>query len=185
MTLSKARLKELEERWRHKRGAHKSVGTALVSIVEIPANMADLYRSFYPGPGRPKGLRGRAFMQELTRLALEWRDPRIAQCARALLELGIVNKRGGFTQKRGPNADTLKQQAATQKQQRLADALARVRTLRKRNPHMSEREACTLVVVDLGWGATRRTTKLEFEAAAEQLRNASRARKPLGKPTRG
>jgi hypothetical protein len=62
---------------------------ATVTIFQIPRGMTDMARIYRRG-GRPKKLRGDDVMQELARLALEWGDQRFAECARALLERGIV-----------------------------------------------------------------------------------------------
>jgi hypothetical protein len=114
-------------------------------------------------------LRGKDFVHELARLALEWGDRRFAQCARALFELGIVNEKDHkFTKKRGPHATSLKESAKDY-------AVVQVRALRDRNPNLSEWKACALVAEDLVWEAT------SFEAAIEQLRQASRrAKGPKG-----
>jgi hypothetical protein len=155
--LSKSRRKELEEQWERERRKRAS---ARVSLVEVPADMMDM-RSLYGGLERPKGLRGADLMQELARLALEWGDRRFAQCARALFELGIVNEKGHFTKKRGSHAHLIDQPEDT-------EVANRVRTLRKSNPGLSDREACAKVAADLGLKAA------SFGAACEQVRNALR-----------
>src|SRR5262245_21138745 len=124
-------------------------------------------RLHYRGPERPPKLRGTDLVQGLAQLALEWGDQRFAQCARALFELGIVNKRSHrFTKKRGPHAQSLTDNA---------DAAARARDLRDKDPRLSEREACAIAAVDF-------VRADNFEAACQQVRNAvQRARKPVGK----
>ena len=155
--LSKSDLK-LEKEWERKR---RKRGYARGYIVEVPDDMADMN---YRGLERPPGLRATDFVQELERLALEWGDRRFAHAVRALRELGIVNERGGFSKKRGPRAASLKACA-------MDYAVAKVWALRDRNPNLSEWEACALVAEDLVWEAT------SFEAAIEQLRQASRRAK--------
>ena len=104
-------------------------------------------------------------MHEFARLALEWGDRRFAQCARALFELGIINEKDHrFTKKRGPHVTSLVESTKDY-------AVAHVWALRDRNPNLSEWEACALVAEELAWKAA------SFEAAIEQLRQASRARK--------
>jgi hypothetical protein len=120
--------------------------------------MADMS---YRGLKRPPGLRATDFVQEIERLALEWGDRRFAQCARALFELGIVDKqKHRFTKKRGPHATSLMESAKDY-------AVAKVWALIK-DRSLSEREACAVVAEDLVWEAA------SFEAAIEQLRQASR-----------
>jgi hypothetical protein len=155
--LSKSDLK-LEKEWERKR---RKRGYARGYIVEVPDDMADMN---YRGLERPPRLRAIDFVQELERLALEWGDRRFAHAVRALRELGIVNKRGAFAKKRGPRAASLKACA-------MDYAVAKVWALRDRNPNLSEWEACALVAEDLVWEAT------SFEAAIEQLRQASRRAK--------
>ena len=167
MMSSKSRRKELEEEWERER---RKRGSARVSLVEVPADMKDM-PSLYRGLERPTRLRGKDLVHELARLALEWGDRRFAQCARALFELGIVNKQGTFTKKRGSHAHLIDKPED-------AEVAARVRTLTDRG--LSEREACAEVVRDLVWKAT------SFDAAFEQVRNASRrSRKSVSKRTRG
>jgi len=164
----KSRRKKLEERWERKRRKRR---LTRVSIVGIPVNMVDMAR-LHRGK-RPKGLRAAYLLQELTRLTLEWGDPRFAGCLRALFELGIVNERGIFTKKRGPLVYV--------KDRPLDDAevATRVQRLRKNNPGLSDREACDRIVAAFGWGTTRTT---RFETASEDVRNAlRRARKSGGK----
>src|SRR5262245_44218580 len=165
--------KDLEALWRRNR---RERGSARGSIVEVPADLADM-GSLYRGLERPEGLRGKDLVQELARLAPEWGDRRFAQCVRALFELGIVDKQSHiFTRKRGPHVVSLKVAA-------IDYAVAQVQALRKKNRKLSEREACAEVVADLGWGATRTT---RFAAAIEEVRNASRrGRKAVGMRTRG
>jgi hypothetical protein len=180
MTLSKSRFEELKERWDARR---KSRGCARGSIVEVPADMADMADmiSLYRGPRQPRrrgrsrrgrsSLRGINLVQELARLALEWGDRRFAQCARALFELGIVDKqKHRFTKKRGPHAVSLIDSA-------MDYAVAKVQALMKILG--SEREACAKVAADLGWEAA------SFEAAIEHLRQASRQARKVGKRARG
>src|SRR5262245_24407499 len=150
--------KDLEALWRRNR---RERGSARGSIVEVPADLADM-GSLYRGLERPEGLRGKDFVQELASLALEWGDQRFAQCFRALFELGIVDKQSHiFTKKRGPHATSLKASA-------MDYAVAKVWALRDRNPNLSEWEACALIAEELVWEAA------SFEAAIEQLRQASR-----------
>jgi hypothetical protein len=104
MMLTKSDLK-LEKEWERKRRKH---GYYRGYIREVPADMADM-PGLYRGLERPEELRGKDFVHELARLALEWGDRRFAQCARALFELGIVNKKDHrFTKKRGPHVTSLK-----------------------------------------------------------------------------
>lgn len=169
MTLSKSRFEELQELWKRKK---RESAHARVSIVEVPADMIDM-SSLYRGGGRPERLRGSDLVRELARLALEWSDRRFAQCARALFDLGVVDKQShNFTKKRGSHV-------LIDKPHEAAEVAAMVRTLRERDPSLSEREACANVTAGLGCGAT-------FEAGWEQVRNASRrARKAVGKRARG
>jgi hypothetical protein len=153
----KSRRKELEEQWERER---RKRGRARVSIVEIPADMVDMAR--LRRGKRPKRLRAADLVQELARLALEWADRRFAECARALFELGIVDEKGRFTKKRGPHV------YLNDKPLDDAQVAVRVRTLKKDNPAMSDREACRQIVKDFGWAATRTT---RFEAAFEDVRN--------------
>jgi hypothetical protein len=181
MTLGKSRLKELEERW--KRNRRKRAGAA-VSIVAFPADMRDMASLYRPppaqrrSPSRPKQtkLRGVALVQKLAGLALEWHDQRFAQCARALFELGIVDKRSHrFTKKRGPHAISPIDSA-------MAYAVAEVRARMDRDPDLSGREACAVVTADLGL----EPEAASFEAAHEHLRQASlKTRNPTGKQPRG
>jgi len=167
--LSKSALK-LEKEWERKK---RERGYAHGYIVAVPDDMADM-KGLYRGFKRPKGLRAKDFVQELASLALEWGDQRFAQCFRALFELGIVDKQSHiFAKKRGPHATSLIESAKDY-------AVAKVFALKDRNPNLSELEACALVAEDLVWEAT------SFEAAIEQLRQASRRTKShKGKPTRG
>jgi len=171
MMLTKADLK-LRKSWERKKRDPKR-GHFYGYIVEVPSDMADM-KGLYRGFERPEGLRGKDFVQELASLALEWGDQRFAQCFRALFELGIVNKQShSFTKKRGPHVSSLIESAKDY-------AVAQVRVLRGRNPNLSEWEACAQVAEDLVWEAT------SFEAAIEQLRQASRRARPhKGKPARG
>jgi hypothetical protein len=160
MMLTKSDLK-LEKKWERKKRKH---GYCRGYIREVPADMADM-PGLYRGLERPKELRGKDFVHELARLALEWGDRRFAQCARALFELGIINKKDHrFTKKRGPHVTSLVESTKDY-------AVAHVWALRDRNPNLSEWEACALVAEELVWEAA------SFEAAIEQLRQASRARK--------
>jgi hypothetical protein len=168
--LTKSDLK-LEKEWERKR---RERGYAHGYVVEVPDDMADM-RRLYRRRERPDGLRGPDVVSDLARLALEWGDRRFAQCVRALFELGIVNKQSHhfITKKRGPHAASLKASA-------MDYAVAKVGALRDRNPNLSEWEACALVAEDLVWEAT------SFEAAIEQLRQASRRAKTTGvKPASG
>jgi len=154
--LTKSDLK-LEKEWERKR---RERGYAHGYIREVPRDMRDML-SLYRSLERPEDLRGPDFVHELARLALEWGDRRFAQCARALFELGIVNKKDHrFTKKRGPHATSLRESAKDY-------AVAEVWALRDRNPNLTEWKACALVAEDLVWEAT------SFEAAIEQLRRAS------------
>jgi hypothetical protein len=164
MMLTKSDLK-LEKEWERKRRKH---GYYRGYIREVPADMADM-PGLYRGLERPEELRGKDFVHELARLALEWGDRRFAQCARALFELGIVNKKDHrFTKKRGPHVTSLKASV-------LDYAVAKVWALREKNPKLTEWRACARVAKDLVWEAT------SFEAAIEQLRTASRrAKGPKG-----
>jgi hypothetical protein len=172
-TLSKLRLKKLEEQW--ERNWRKQVG-ARGYVTELPPEMTDM-RILYRGLARPPNLRGADLVQGLAQLALEWGDQRFAQCVRALFELGIVSKQSqSFTKKRGPRAVTLKDAA-------MDYAIDQVQAKMKKDPDLSEREACAQVVAELGWKASRTT---RFEAACEQVRSATkRARKTVGKQPRG
>jgi hypothetical protein len=165
MMLSKSRRKELEEQWEREKRKRAS---ARVSLVEVPADMMDM-RSLCGGLERPKGLRRTDLVQGLARLALEWSDRRFAQCVRALFELGIVNKKGHFTKKRGSHAHLIDKPDDT-------EVAARVMALMDRG--LSEREASALVARDLGWKAN------SFEAASEQVRNASRRVRNASRPAR-
>src|SRR5262245_21941278 len=100
----KSRRKELGEQWERER---RKRAAARVSIVEVPADMTDMVR--LRGLKRPKRLRAADLVQELARLALEWGDRRFAQCARALFELGIVDKRNHsfIPKKRGPHTHSV------------------------------------------------------------------------------
>jgi hypothetical protein len=160
---------KLEERWERNRRERRRTR---FSIVEIPKNMVDDGMAAFHRGKRPKRLRGAYFLQELVRLTLEWGDPRLAECARALFELGIVNKQGNFTKKRGPLV-YLKNKPLDD-----AEVATRVQRLKKYNPELSDREACHRIAAAYGWGATRTTG---FETAFEDVRNAlKRARKSGG-----
>ena len=165
--LSASRFKELEEQWERNRKRGSTRGY----IVEIPDDMADMK---YRGLERPPGLRATDFVQELERLALEWGDRRFAHAARALRELGIVNKRGASAKKRGPHATSLKAS-------KMDYAVAKVRGLMEERK-LSELEASAVVAADLGWGATRTT---RFESAIEHLRQASGRARRISKRARG
>jgi hypothetical protein len=166
MALTNSLLEELEAQWERNMRQWRMRGGARVFIVEVPP---DMNRLSYHGLGeRPPTLRGTDLVQGLAQLALEWGDRRFAECVRALFELGIINKQThGFTKKRGPYAQS---QSQTDK----ADAAAKVQSLRDKDPNLSEREACAMVAADFVPAAT-------FEAAFEQVRNASRQARRVGK----
>jgi hypothetical protein len=160
-----SRYKKLKEEWEHARAKR---ARARVSIASVPADMIDMVgmSGLDRGLDRPKHLRGADLVQELARLALEWGDRRFAEAVRALFELGIVDKQSHiFTRKRGSHLHRI------DKLHEAAEVAAMVRVLRERSPGLSEREACTKVAVELGWGAKRNT---RFETAIEQVRNLSR-----------
>ena len=169
--LANSLLGELEEQWeRNMRKWRKRAG-ARGFIVEVPPDMTDMNRLRYRGLERPPTLRGTDLVQGLAQLALEWGDQRFAQCVRALFELGIVRasrlrkQSYIFTKRRGPHAQSLTDNA---------DAVARVQSLRDKDPSLSERDACAIVAAEFVPAAT-------FEAAIEQLRNASRQARRVGK----
>jgi hypothetical protein len=164
MTLGKSRLKELEERWKRRREG----GRAAVSVVAVPADMADMARLYRPQPAHRRsrsrrkrtGLRGTDFVQKLAGLALEWHDQRFAQCVRALFELGIVNKQTQmFIRKRGPHAISTIDST-------MAYLVAEVRALMDRDPDLTQNEACAVVAADFVQDAA------SFTAAYEKVRNA-------------
>jgi hypothetical protein len=182
MMLSKSRFEELKKLWQRKKTSRKGAKGTHVSIFQIPRGMNDL-ASVYRRGGRPKKLRGDDFLQELARLALEWGDQRIAKCARALLELGIVivdKQKHRFSEKRGPHLGSPEQdaqEAIVLKQQVDAHAVNKVQALMKRHRSLSVREASAEIAAALGLEAA------SFEAAAQRVRNAFKAR--MGKQTRG
>jgi hypothetical protein len=163
--LTKSDLK-LEKEWERKR---RERGYAHGYILEVPADMADMK---YRGLERPPRLRAIDFVQELERLALEWGDRRFAHAVRAVRELGILNKRGGFSKKRGPHATSLKASA-------LDYAVAKVWALRDRNPNLSEWKACALVAEDLVWGLP--ASRLRSNSCDKPRR---RAKTHKGKPAK-
>jgi hypothetical protein len=178
MTLSKSRLKELEERWERNR---RERGGAAVSIVAVPADMTDMARLYRPQLAHRRSrslrkrtkLRGTDFVQKLAGLALEWHDQRFAQCVRALFEQGIVTKQSqAFTRKRGPHAISTIHST-------MAYAVAKVQALRDRDPNLSQNEACAVVAADFVLDAA------SFTAAYEQVRNAlTQVRQATGKQAR-
>jgi hypothetical protein len=179
--LRNSRRKELEKLWQRKKPSRKRQGTR-VTIFPIAPGMEDM-ASVYRRGGRPERLRGDDFLQELARLALEWGDDRIAKCARAVLELGIViadKQKHQFSEKRGPHLGSLEQdaqEAAVLKRELDAHAVSKVRALLKKHRSLSVREASAEIAADLGLEA------VSFEAAAQRVRNALKAR--TGKRSRG
>jgi len=162
-----ARLKELEAEWQCKRSSRNGPVEALVSMIEIPAEIAHLCR----GPMmRSPRLRGGDVVQELSRLAVEWKDPRFIEAIKALFEHGIVNKdkQYRFSSKHGPHGHGLKQQINALKQRR--DAVTIDKVLALKSDGMSERLACATIAGETGRQAA------SFEAAIEQVRHLVRCK---------
>jgi len=170
-----ARLKELEAEWQSKRSSRNDPGEGLVSIVEIPAEIAHLCR----GPmKRSPRLRGGDLVQELARLAVEWRDRRFIEAIKALFEHGIVGKQWQVSSKRGPHGHDLKQQMNALKQRKDAAAINKVLALKSTG--VSERLACATIAAEIGFRGN------SFEAAQGELRNlVRRSTGRLGKQARG
>jgi hypothetical protein len=162
-----ARLKELEAKWRCKKSSRNGPVKALVSMIAIPAEIAHLYR----GPmKRSPRLRGGDVVQELLRLAVEWKDPRFIGAIKALFEHGIVDKdkQYRFSSKHGPHGDDLKQQINSLKQRK--DAVTIDKVLALRSDGMSERLACATIAAETGRQAA------SFVAAIEQVRHLIRCK---------
>jgi hypothetical protein len=120
---------------------------------------------------RSPRLRGGDVVQELSRLAVEWKDRRFIEAIKALFEHGIVNKDKPyhFSSKHGPHGDDLEQQWGALKRQR--DAVTIDKVLALESDGMSERLACATIAAE-----TKRQAA-SFEAAIEQVRHLVRCRK--------